>query len=187
MIKFLEQMEENYKKHSNHLILSDEEYPNGITYQQLDDLTGRVHNWLKQNKIGKEDFVLINLPRGILPVIAFMGVWRAGAAFVLVEENYPPERIEFIRNDCGCRIEINKNNWEEIINCEYVEGHENTNIHDAAYAIYTSGTTGNPKGVLHEYGNINRYMESSEGFEKTIGRPFLYNNDKFALLILCFY
>ena len=182
MKKFLDIMEENYKNYSNQAILYDETHPEGITYRQIDDLTGRVHTWLKQKNIGKEDFVLINMPRGILPVIALLGVWRAGAAFTIVEENYATERINFIREDCGCKTEINKNNWTDIINCEYMDGYENIDLHDAAYSIYTSGTTGNPKGVLHEYGNIDRYMKSILEYEKIIGRQLIIPKGRCVVL-----
>ena len=50
--------------------------------------------------------------------------------------------------------------WEEILKCEPLDGHEQTDDHDAAYAIYTSGTTGNLKGVLHEYGNVEECIKS---------------------------
>ena len=141
-------------------ILFDETHPKGITYSQLDDLSGRIYHWLKDQKIGKEDFVLIDLPRGVLPVIAMVGVWKAGAAWALVEDTYAPERIDFIRKDCGCKVEISKENWDVIMNGESLAGCEMTDDHDAAYAIYTSGTTGNPKGVLHEYGNLQRAIDS---------------------------
>ena len=71
-------------------ILFDDAHAKGITYAQLDDLSGRIYSWLKENKIGREDFVLINLPRGVLPVIAMIGVWKAGAAWALVEDTYAP-------------------------------------------------------------------------------------------------
>ena len=74
-------------------ILFDDLHSKGITYAQLDDMSGRVYAWLKENKIGREDFVLIDLPRGVLPVIAMIGVWKAGAAWALVEDTYAPERI----------------------------------------------------------------------------------------------
>ena len=141
-------------------ILFDDAHAKGITYAQLDDLSGRVYAWLKANKIGKENFVLIDLPRGVLPVIAMIGVWKAGAAWALVEDTYAPERIDYIRKDCGCKVEISMENWDDIMRGEPLGGHENPGDHDAAYAIYTSGTTGNPKGVLHEYGNLQRAIDS---------------------------
>ena len=65
-------------------ILFDEAHSKGITYAQLDDMSGRVYAYLKQNGIGREDFVLIDLPRGVLPIIAMVGIWKAGAAWALV-------------------------------------------------------------------------------------------------------
>ena len=141
-------------------ILFDDLHTKGITYAQLDDMSGRVYAWLKDNKIGREDFVLIDLPRGVLPVIAMIGVWKAGAAWALVEDTYAPERIQYIRTDCGCKLEISADNWEDIMRVNPLRGHEEPDAHDAAYAIYTSGTTGNPKGVLHEYGNLQRAIDS---------------------------
>ena len=156
----LDRLEEYTKKDPNAAILFDEVHTKGITYAQLDDMSGRVYAWLKKEGIGKEDFVLINLPRGVLPVVAMIGVWKAGAAWALVEDTYAPERINFIRKDCGCKTEINAADWDEIMRTTPLMGHVKTDPHDAAYAIYTSGTTGNPKGVLHEYGNLDRAILS---------------------------
>ena len=142
------------------VILYDDAHSSGISYSQLDDMSGRVYAWLKQNGIGREDFVLIDLPRGVLPVIAMVGVWKAGAAWALVEDTYAPERIAYIRQDCGCKVEFSADNWDDIMRTEPLPGFEEVDGHDAAYAIYTSGTTGNPKGVLHEYGNLNQAIDS---------------------------
>ena len=147
-------------KAPNEAILFDDDHSRGITYAQLWDMSGRVYACLKKNGIGRENFVLLNLPRGVMPVIAMIGVWRAGAAWALVEDTYAPERISYIRNDCGCRFELNADNWADVMHTDSAEGYENPDEHDAAYAIYTSGTTGNPKGVLHEYGNLDRAIQS---------------------------
>ena len=141
-------------------ILFDEAHSKGITYAQLDDMSGRVYAYLSDKGIGKEDFVLINLPRGVLPIIAMIGVWKANAAWALVEDTYAPERIDFIRKDCGCKTELSAENWEDVMAVEPKSGFTPFDDHDAAYAIYTSGTTGTPKGVLHEYGNLSRAIES---------------------------
>ena len=162
----------------NNAILFDEAHSKGITYAKLDDMSGRIYAYLKQNNIGKEDFVLINLPRGVMPIIAMIGIWKAGAAWALVEDTYAPERIAYIRKDCGCKIEISAAVWEEIMKVDPISGHEPVDAHDAAYAIYTSGTTGNPKGVLHEYGNLERAFQSIKLDGKT---PF-DGKDRLALL-----
>ncbi len=156
----LQMLEAYTKEKPNAAILFDDAHAKGITYAQLDDLSGRVYAYLSDKGIGKEDFVLINLPRGIMPIIAMIGVWKAGAAWALVEDTYAPERIEFIRNDCGCKTELSADNWEDVMAIEPKKGYVTADDHDAAYAIYTSGTTGNPKGVLHEYGNLKRAVDS---------------------------
>lgn len=141
-------------------ILFDDANSKGITYAQLDEMSGKVYAYLKQNGIGREDFVLLNLPRGTMPIIAMVGVWKAGAAWALVEDTYAPERINYIRENCGCKLELNAANWPDVMHTAPLSGFETPDPHDAAYAIYTSGTTGNPKGVLHEYGNLDRAIQS---------------------------
>ena len=160
METIIQKLQTYTKEDPNAVILYDEAHSGGISYAKLDDMSGRVYAYLKANGIGKEDFVLINLPRGVLPVVAMVGVWKAGAAWALVEDTYAPDRIAYIREDCGCKIELSAVNWDEIMRIEPLQGYEEVDEHDAAYAIYTSGTTGNPKGVLHEYGNLDRAIES---------------------------
>ena len=162
----------------NAAILFDEANTKGITYAKLDELSGRVYAYLSDKGIGKEDFVLINLPRGILPIIAMIGVWKAGAAWALVEDTYAPERIGFIRKDCGCKAELSAANWDDVMSTDPKKGYITSDDHDAAYAIYTSGTTGNPKGVLHEYGNLSRAIES---IRINGENPFI-GKDRLALL-----
>lgn len=131
-----------------------------VTYRELDLISGKVYRYLMTHGIGREDFVNILLPRGVEPVIAMIGVWKAGAAFIMLEQDYPEERIAFIRRDCGCKLVLDDEAWTEILQCEPLEGFAEVNDHDAAFAVYTSGTTGDPKGVLHEYGNLDLIARS---------------------------
>ena len=160
MVNILTKLDQFTAESPNTPILYDEAHSKGITYEQLDNMSGRIYNYLKRKGVGKEDFVLINLPRGVMPIIAMLGIWKAGAAWALVEDTYAPERINYIRKDCGCKIEISSQNFDEIMHGDYLAGRADVDVHDAAYAIYTSGTTGNPKGVLHEYGNLDRAIDS---------------------------
>lgn len=164
----------------NALILTDERHPRGISRRKADELSGKVYAWLKEKQIGREDFVLICMPRGGLALISILGVWKAGAAFTLVEDNYPPERIAFIQKDCSCKEVIDIETWKEILKTDAIPGYEQTDIHDAAFAIYTSGTTGNPKGVLHEYGSIRLIRAASN--DRRTGSSRLLSSDRLSLI-----
>lgn len=164
----------------NALVLTDERHPRGISRHKVDELSGKVYGWLRAKQIGKEDFVLICLPRGGIALISILGVWKAGAAFTLVEDNYPPERIAFIKKDCGCKEVIDIETWNDILKTDALPGYEQTDIHDAALAIYTSGTTGNPKGVLHEYGSIKLIQAASN--DRRTGKPRLLESDRVSLI-----
>ena len=179
MAQIIEKLAGYARESGNTAILFDDAHSKGITYSQLDDITARIYGWLRAKGIGKEDFVLIDLPRGVLPIAAMLGVWRAGAAFVLVEENYAPERTEYIRRDCGCKIRISASVWNEIMQTEPLDGFAQTGDHDAAYAIYTSGTSGKPKGVLHEYGSLQMSIDSI----KLDGKVPFGSDDRLALLV----
>ena len=142
------------KKDPEAVFLTEETSGDDYTRQQADELSGRVYGWLVNNGIGKEDFVLIILPRDARPFISMLGVWKAGAAFILLEDDYVPDRVEAIKRECECRIEINAETWHEIMNTPSRSGFVRADDHDLCFAIYTSGSTGRPKGVLHEYGRI---------------------------------
>lgn len=149
-----------------------------FSYEKVWELSGRVYRYLVENRIGKEDFVMINLPRGAETVIVCIGIWRAGAAAVIIEDGYPQERTNFIYSDCGCKKKIDKKVYELIKTIDPLEGFEKTDSHDAAYACYTSGSTGTPKGVLHEYGTIGQTIESFSYNTDCL----LYENDIAAIL-----
>ncbi len=123
-----------------------------LSFRELDRISGKVYCYLHEHGIAREDFVNILLPRGVEPFIAMLGVWKAGAAFVLLEEGYPAERTAFIQKDCGCRLILDRAAWEEILQCEPLDGFAEVNEHDAAFAVYTSGTTVHPKACCMNTG-----------------------------------
>ena len=79
METILNKLQRYTKEDPNAAILFDEANTKGITYAMLDDMTGRVYAHLKEKGIGREDFVLICMPRGIWAVVAMIGVWKAGS------------------------------------------------------------------------------------------------------------
>ena len=144
-----------------------------FTLKESDEISGKVYSYLKDKRIGKEDFILINLPRGASTILAMLGVWKAGAAFVVTEDTLAPERIEYIRKDCTCKLTIDNDVWEEILERKPYYGYIKCEDHNAAFAVYTSGSTGNPKGVLHEYGSLKLLVYSKGWSEEAFDKPIV--------------
>lgn len=149
---FIEKFEENVRLYPDKVILQDSE--TRLTFRELDELSGRVYAYLKTKGIGREDFVLISLPHGILPYVAMIGVWKAGAALVASGVGMPKEREAFIFDKCKCLMAIDIDEWAKISKTGFLHGHEETDLHDACFAVYTSGSEGEPKGMIHEYGQL---------------------------------
>ena len=158
------------------LALSDERHPRGLSRRKVDELSARVFAWLKEKQIGREDFVFLCLPRGAVALIAILGVWKAGAAFTLVEDNYPPERITFIRKDCGCKAVIDRNAWLEILKTEFVNiiFLDENSIPVSRMMLYQPEFNG-ISGLEFSYDKVDR---QSDTFEVT----FTFNNINFDFI-----
>lgn len=153
-MSYMSRMMEHFKEDADRSAMIDVATGKTLTYGELDDLTSRVYAYLTDKGIGKEQFVMINLPRSIYTFVAIIGVWRAGAAYVIVEEGTPEKKKEYIYKSCGCSLVIGHDEFARILSTPGKDGYEQTDLHDASYAVYTSGTSGSPKGVVHEYGTL---------------------------------
>lgn len=162
MIEFFKGLENAFQQKADHIALGGEDAPQGYTYGELDENSGRIYRGLKERGIGKEDIVLVCLPRSTRVFTAMLGVWKAGAAFVICEDSMPPERIAFIRADSGCKLFLDLAVWEEMMSQPTLPGREIVDAHDLAYIVYTSGSTGTPKGVMHEFGELDSSVRSKQ-------------------------
>ena len=88
---FIETAIEFMKKYSDRPAVED--YRRSITYGELDHDSSCIYSWLKKQGIGKEDFVLITLSRGVEWIVSVLGLIKCGAAFVLLDSGYPADRI----------------------------------------------------------------------------------------------
>ena len=157
---FLSILSENVKKYPERIAYCLEDGSKAMTYSALWSLSGRIYAKLKSMGIGKEDMIRILLPREPILCAALVGVWRVGAALIVMETGTPSERAEFIRKDANCKLTIDPSFLEDIECFTPEKGFTVPSLHDAAFAVYTSGTTGTPKGVLHEYGKFGLIVKS---------------------------
>ncbi|WP_413668447.1 amino acid adenylation domain-containing protein [Mucilaginibacter sp. Mucisp86] len=146
-----------------------------VTYQQLNEESNKVANYLKQQGAGKESLVAICIERGINMMAGILGILKTGAAYVPVDIEYPKERISYILDDTKAPIVLSSSTGKvnladvnahviQLDNNEEIQAQSfgNLNItidpNQLAYLIYTSGSTGKPKGVMVEHDNFINYL-----------------------------
>ena len=169
MKRYLDRLHEIMEKYPDRPALVEAE--KSLTYRGLEIETGKIFNYLKRQGVKRDDHIMVCPKRGIGSVSCILGVLKAGAAFIPLEEDYPQERVDYIKKDASCTIVLDEALYRKILATEeYREGHEEAELHDKAYIIYTSGSTGNPKGSIHEYGNIEQQASLIE--ERTDWREF---------------
>ena len=115
--------------------------------------------------------VALLLPRRCDYLIALLAVVRAGCAVVPLDAEYPPERIQAIQEDAGCRLFITTGALAEKAGDvpklliedtpeKEAEADEILNLSRAeleGLLVYTSGSTGKPKGAIHRQSVFSHY------------------------------
>ena len=161
MIDFFKQFQANVSLYADKTAVAFSGDGRRITWREMDEISSKVHAWLRRQGAGREDNVLIRLPRGAMIPVVMTGIWKNGSAGIICESSMAPERVRYILSDSSAKVVITEEELEEILAEDPAEGFEPVDLHDSAFVVYTSGTTGNPKGVVHEYGNMDRIIRAS--------------------------
>ena len=75
--KFFERLERNFVEYADLVAFSYNGDERQITYKELNEISARVHGYLKAKGLKPDDFVMIKLPRGAETGVAAIGVLRA--------------------------------------------------------------------------------------------------------------
>jgi len=155
----------------------------GTLERRANRIAARLIDW----GVIREEPVAVLAETGPDLPAAVLGIWKAGAAYLPLAAEQPPERLALMARDAGVRILIVP---EGLAVPAALEGAIQTILRpqsddaddaavpprpmvagspqDIAYIIYTSGTTGTPKGVLLQHDSlINAILMSGETFGLT--------------------
>ncbi|MFB9415629.1 non-ribosomal peptide synthetase [Dactylosporangium matsuzakiense] len=116
-----------------------------LTYGELWAWAGRIAGALRRRGAGPERVVAIELERGVGAVAAVLGVWRAGAAFTVLDVDWPAARRAAVLAASGAVTVLTAAGLHDL-------GDEPAPDLDRggelAYVLFTSGSSGTPKGVM---------------------------------------
>ncbi|KAJ1969513.1 hypothetical protein IWQ62_000578 [Dispira parvispora] len=175
-------VEQQIQNNPDHQALYDLSTDQGFTYGQLDRMSHYVACMLLKaiecKSVQADQIVGIVAQNTPGLVAAQLAVWKLGLAFVVIDPEYPVDRIQFIMSDTHCIAWIgygreppcsvqSNSPWislEGLTECLlFVDPLPQLpkitiDSHDLAYVVYTSGSTGQPKGVLVEHGSFANFM-----------------------------
>ncbi|HSK75059.1 MAG TPA: amino acid adenylation domain-containing protein [Thermoanaerobaculia bacterium] len=146
-----------------------------LTRAELEDRAALLAGRLCALGIGPESLVGIALERSLDLLVATLGVWKAGGAYLPLDPGYPAERIGFMLADSGVRVVLTHERLAATLPAhgarvlcldrETDRAVEPVNDGGAgpdslAYVLYTSGSTGRPKGVQVTHGALANFLAS---------------------------
>ncbi|MDO9451951.1 MAG: amino acid adenylation domain-containing protein [Stagnimonas sp.] len=140
---------------------------------ELDARANAIATALVAQGVQPGDFVALCMDRGIDLPAALLGILKAGAAYLPIDPEFPPDRISYMLADSGSRVLLTQATVLERlkdITCPTLTldtlPAEGTFIavpraaDDPVHVIYTSGSTGKPKGVVVSHGNVLNLLNS---------------------------
>jgi amino acid adenylation domain-containing protein len=146
-----------------------EDGPERLTYAELDLAASRIAVALRAAGTVDEEPVAVCLPRSWQAICAFLGVLRAGCAYVPIDPAYPALRQERLLDLAGVRLALTGSDHEHglprkvrRLDCQALartradeEPPDPPGDGDRlAYVLFTSGSTGTPKGVEITHANL---------------------------------
>ncbi|HLP62596.1 MAG TPA: amino acid adenylation domain-containing protein, partial [Candidatus Deferrimicrobium sp.] len=153
-----------------------------LTYRQVEEQSDQVANLLVNKGVLAEDIIGIMMEHSIEMITGMLGILKSGGAYLPLDPDYPPERIDYILKDSAARLLLTANNM--VFNSQ----HSSFIIHHSnrlAYVIYTFGSTGKPKGVMVEHCNVGRLVKNT-GYIHFSARDRLLPTGSSALDITAF-
>ena len=124
-----------------------------FTYKELYDYSIAVSANLRKNGAGHGSRVIVEIQRSKEYAACLIGCWLIGAVTIPLSDDYPEDRLAYIRKDSQYHLSIDEafvSSMDFTLRTEPVI----PDFDDEGVVIYTSGSTGNPKGVVHDFAGM---------------------------------
>lgn len=142
-----------------------------ITYGQLDRWSDAVAAHLVELGLANESRVLVDIAPSGASVAALIGILKAGAAFVPVGMDAPPERVRAVVEDAGIEVclvaggagrRMNEIDVLGLAGNAVLRAPQRTHGPESlAYVLFTSGSTGRAKGVMVEHRSAAHFVATT--------------------------
>jgi natural product biosynthesis luciferase-like monooxygenase protein len=145
-----------------------------LSYRALDEQSTALAQRLVARGVQPGAVVGLCLPRTPALLVAVLGVWKAGAAYLPLDPEYPRDRLQFMVEDSQAPLVLVS---AATVNALDVDAGKLLRLEQAlqeplaqapalpapdagrpAYVIFTSGSTGKPKGVVVTQRNVMNFF-----------------------------
>ena len=149
-----------------------------ITYRELDQQSNQLAHFLQQKGVAHQSVVGVFMERSIDLILGIMGILKAGAAYLPLDDSYPKERLAFMLEDSNTGILLTQQKLKDKVGnyggkmvlmdlekkaINQLPVHPPTielRPENLAYLLYTSGSTGRPKDSMVEHGNVTELVKN---------------------------
>ena len=128
-----------------------------LTYAELDARANRVAHFLQARGIRAGDFVGLRAERSLAFVVKVLGIAKAGAAYVPLDESEPAARLAAMKAACALMLDAEPDGDAPVKPAASTAGADGP-----AYVLFTSGSTGLPKGVVVPHRGITRLVVNND-------------------------
>jgi amino acid adenylation domain-containing protein len=133
-----------------------------LSFTHLDALSRNVAAGLRRRGVGPGDRVGLRLGRTAELVVAILGVWRTGAAYLPIDRKDPPARVRAMLADAPVRLTLDDVSGD--LTGISPDPAVAATCGPVAYTMFTSGTTGRPVAVDIPHTAVARLRSALDGF-----------------------